>query len=368
MKPTAVYIHIPFCPSKCGYCDFNSFAMSGSIIDRTVEAIRQEVLSTPFKGVPAKTIFFGGGTPTFIPVEGLISILDAVRKVHPPAGDIEITSEANPGTVDQANFNQMVEAGFNRVSLGAQSFDSGDLIQLGRVHASNDIARAVATARSAGFQSLNLDLIFAVPGQSMRGWKKNVETALSLKPDHLSLYALTLEPNTRFYRYASRGMLDLPDDEAQTQMYDFSVETAEASGLSQYEISNFSKPGHESQHNICYWRSEPYFGYGPGAVGCAEIDGNLTRWTCMKHPERYSALVEENKPTWFEQERLTAENLQLERVMMGLRLNEGIPADWVEPAKIEAVAAKGWIKKSGEKICLSSAGRHFCSSAVLELI
>jgi oxygen-independent coproporphyrinogen-3 oxidase len=370
MSPTAVYIHTPFCPSKCGYCDFNSFAMTGEIIERTVAATVREIETSPFKGSPAKTIFFGGGTPTFLSADQLDRILTAVRETHPPAGDIEVSSEANPGTVDSAKFSAMKQMGFNRVSIGAQSFQAGDLIQLGRVHQASDIAVAVRAARQAGFESVSLDLMFALSGQSMTGWKSNISTALGLNPDHLSMYCLTIEPNTRFYRLHTRGMLDLPDDDRQAEMYDIAVQLSEEAGLKQYEISNFAKPGHECQHNLCYWRSEDYLAYGPGAVGCMPIEGQSTRFTCLKHPERYCTAVEEGKSTWFDVEPLDDQALRFERVMMGIRLNEGMPLEGLDlnQSALEELMTLGWAELSEDRITLTSLGRRFCSSAVLKLV
>jgi len=381
----AVYVHTPFCPSKCGYCDFNSYAMSGEIVERTTAATIKEILNSPLRGTPAKTIFLGGGTPTFLSGDQLHRILDAIREVHPPVEGCEITSEANPGTVDIPKFSAMIAAGFNRISLGAQSFVDDDLIRLDRVHKAAEIDRAVGAAREAGFRNLNLDLMFALPGQSMQGWSRNLDKALSLEPDHLSLYCLTIEPNTAFYRQVQRGQLDLPEDDAQVAMYDRCVEQTAKLGFDQYEISNFAKPGHECQHNLCYWESEPYAGYGPGAVGAipggafAALNGKFegatrVRYTNLKHPERYSAAIEERTPLAFESEALEPETLRLERIMLGIRLNRGVSRaallsegiDLQEKA-LRKVFDLGWIEPYDERLILTGAGRHFCSEVALEL-
>lgn len=366
MEPIAVYVHTPFCPSKCGYCDFNSYAMSGEIMGRTTDAMVAEIQRTPWRGRPAKTIFFGGGTPTYLPEEQLLRILEAVMLAHPPLPDAEVTSEANPGTVDASKFAAMRGAGFNRVSLGAQSFLNEDLLRLDRVHQSGDIERAVAAARDAGFDNLNLDLMFALPGQSLFAWRQNLDRALSLEPDHLSLYCLTIEPNTAFYKKHLRGQLDLPDDEAQVAMYEEAVSRTHAKGFLQYEISNFAKPGRECAHNLCYWRNEEYAGYGPGAVGC--VDG--VRYTNLKHPDRYCAAVEADEPLAFESERLTPESERMERIMLGLRLNEGLPLAGlpIDPLALDRLAARGWIEASADRLRLTPAGRHFCSEVALELV
>ncbi|MBS1700577.1 MAG: radical SAM family heme chaperone HemW [Armatimonadetes bacterium] len=368
ITPLAVYIHTPFCPSKCGYCDFNSYAMDGPIVERTVAGIVAEILRSPLRGAPAKTIFFGGGTPTFLSSSQLIRILDAVREVHPPIDGCEITSEANPGTVDAEKFEVMVAAGFNRLSLGAQSFLDDDLIRLDRIHKASEIERAVQAARSAGFDNLNLDMMFALPSQSRIGWDRNLDKALSLQPDHLSLYCLTIEPNTAFYKKNLRGELDLPDDEIQREMYEECLRRTQEVGLMQYEISNFAKPGRECRHNLCYWYGEDYAGYGPGAVGCITLDGVSRRYTNLKHPDRYCEAVENGQPIFFESEDLSPETRKIEKVMLGLRLNEGISITEVDDARLPKLLNLGWIVADHDRVQLSSEGRHFCSEVALELI
>ncbi len=359
--PVAVYVHIPFCPSKCGYCDFNSYAMDGDIVERTTQAIEREILKSPHAGRPAKTVFFGGGTPTFLTAEQIGRILSTVMQVHPPAGHIEITSEANPGTVDASKFADMRQAGFNRISLGGQSFDSHELRQLGRVHQADEIVRAVKSARSGGFDNVSLDLMFALPGQSMESWQRNLDTAISLGTDHLSLYCLTIEPNTRFYRLNLRGMLALPNEDKQVKMYEAALSTCEAAGLQQYEISNFAKPGHQSQHNLCYWRAEEYLGYGPGAVGAFDTEAGRLRQTKIKHPERYCQAVESGEPLACEAETLSPADINVERIMLGIRLNEGLSTKTIEIDEegFATALSRGWIAEVGDQIRLTEPGRHF---------
>ncbi len=361
----AIYVHIPFCPSKCGYCDFNSYAMDGEIKERTTSAICQEILNSPWKGVPAKTVFFGGGTPTFLEQDQLLRILEVVSQVHPIGSEVEVTSEANPGTVDMPKFSAMRRAGFNRISLGAQSFNEDDLLSLGRVHKSGEIERAVNSAREAGFESLNLDLMFALPNQSMFGWKSNLRRALALPPEHLTLYCLTIEENTAFYKQNLRGQLQLPDEDAQVDMYEECIRETAAAGFDHYEISNFAKPGHRSQHNLCYWRAEDYAGYGPGAVGC--MDG--IRYTNSKHPVGYSEKVEQGLALAFESEVLTAEHRRLEKIMLGLRLMEGLEIGETEYSAVgfQTCQARGWLNRADGRLFLTEAGKHFCSEVSLEL-
>ncbi len=365
-SPVAVYVHTPFCPSKCGYCDFNSYAMDGSIIERTVSATVAEIERSPWTGRPAKTIFFGGGTPTYLEESQLLRIFEAVLRAHPPIEGAEITSEANPGTVDMPKFRAMRTAGFNRISLGAQSFLDSDLMTLGRVHQSGHIERAVAAAREAGFDNLNLDLMFGLPQQSARGWNANLDRALALDPEHLSLYCLTIEPNTAFYKLAHQGKLDLPDDEKQVEMYEECFDRMTAAGYNQYEISNFAMPGRECRHNLCYWHCEEYANYGPGAVGAI---GNVRR-TNWKHPDRYCEAIESGQEPAYEVEPLDEATQRVERIMLGLRLNGGLAVTGLElaPAKLELLKGRKWIEMDGEQLRLSREGRHFCSEVALELI
>ncbi len=364
MDPIAVYIHTPFCPSKCGYCDFNSYAMSGSIMERTTAAICSEIRQSPWKGIPSKTIFFGGGTPTFLPEDQLLAILDAVVSIHPPVPDCEITSESNPGTADAEKYKNMRLAGFNRLSLGAQSFQDADLIRLERVHQSSEIYRAVDLAKNAGFNNINLDLMFALPSQSLIAWNRNLTTALEIRPDHLSLYCLTIEPNTTFYKQHLRGQLALPDDEVQVEMYEDCLSRLEKSGYKQYEISNFALPGKECRHNLCYWHNEPYASYGPGAVGCMEG----VRYTNLKHPAGYCDAVESGSKLQFEQEQLSDDTRKVEQIMLGLRLNEGIGLELLEGRSLDRLKSLGWIESDSDRVRLSRLGRHFCSEVALELI
>ncbi|MEA2553552.1 MAG: hypothetical protein QOJ65_1728 [Fimbriimonadaceae bacterium] len=379
-------------------------------MERTTAATVGEIERSPWRGRPAKTIFFGGGTPTYLPKDQLVRILEAVLRVHPPLPGAEITSEANPGTADAEKFRAMREAGFNRISLGAQSFLDTDLLRLGRIHRSGEIERAVQIARDAGFDNLNLDLMFALPGQSRHAWRANLERALALQPEHLSLYCLTLEPNTPFYKQHLKGQLELPDDDEQVAMYNECVDACAAASYEQYEISNFAKPGYECRHNLCYWNAEEYAGYGPGAVGCtvshsppskeangvvdeSEVTSNWTqhtphresqahlpsmeegaparvRYTNLKHPDRYCAAVEAGDPLAFDQEQLSAETQRLERVMLGLRLNSGLVVDGLNlsASAIDRLENRGWITRDDSAIRLTGEGRHFCSEVALELI
>ena len=367
MNPVSVYVHIPFCPSKCGYCDFNSYAMTGEIVGRTTAAILGEIRKSPWAGRPAKTIFFGGGTPTFLEAQDQIEILNAITEAHPPTADCEITSEANPGTVDQSKFAALRQAGFNRISLGGQSFAPEELKQLGRVHGQGDIHRAVYAAHEAGFENINLDLMFALPGQTLARWKSNLDFALQLPVNHLSLYCLTIEPNTRFHKLHQRGLLEVLDDDRQTEMYDLAASRCAENGFEHYEISNFCKPGFQSRHNLAYWRCEEYLAYGPGAVGCFDDGEGRHRYTNLKHPTGYSEAVESGANLWCEHEILTDENRRLEQLMMGLRLSEGVSISGlpIDHGELQKLVHRGWLNAESDRLKLTDEGRHFCSEVAL---
>ena len=372
--PLAVYVHVPFCPTKCGYCDFNSYAMDGAIVERTAAAIAAEIRRSPWAGRPAKTIFFGGGTPTFLGERTLVGLLEAVFEVHPPVAGCEITSEANPGTVDAAKFRAMRAGGFDRVSLGAQSFLDSDLITLGRIHRGGEIERAVGAAREAGFDNLNLDLMFALPDQSRHAWRTNLDRALALRPEHISLYCLTIEPNTAFYKQALRGQIVQPDDEAQTEMYEDCLRRTAEAGFAPYEISNFARPGRECRHNLEYWTGGEYAAYGPGAVGMVreaplwEKTTAAVRYTNLKHPERYSARVEAGEHPAYDVEGLSEADLRTERIMLGLRLDAGIREERLDERAIRLLEGRGWLEEAGGRLRLTSAGKHFHTEAAAELI
>ena len=370
-KPLAVYVHVPFCPTKCGYCDFNSYAMDGPIVERTAAAIAREIRASPWRGRPAKTIFFGGGTPTFLAGGALVRLLEAVMEVHPPVEGCEITSEANPGTVDATKFLAMRRGGFNRVSLGAQSFLDTDLITLGRVHRGGEIERAVAAAREAGFDNLNLDLMFALPDQSHHAWRANLDRALALGPEHISLYCLTIEPGTAFYKQALRGEIVQPDDEAQTEMYDDCLRRTGEAGFAPYEISNFALPGRECRHNLEYWTGAEYAAYGPGAVGMigeSRIGSSAIRYTNLKHPTHYCAKVEAGERPAYDVEPLTEADLRTERIMLGLRLQRGIREEGLDSRAVRLLEGRGWLEETDQRLRLTPAGRHFHSEAAAELI
>lgn len=372
-EPVAVYVHIPFCHKKCGYCDFSSFVMRGPIVQRTVDAIARQIESSPFAGRPAKTVFFGGGTPNFLSGEQLGRLLASVLASHPPAGLVEATAEANPGA--SRGFEELREAGFNRLSLGVQSFSDADLMALGRIHSAAQAAEAVRLARQAGFDNLSLDLMYGLPGQTLEGWRRNLERCLELGPEHLSLYCLTIEPGTPFATLERQGRLSLPDEDAQVAMDELCEEALAGAGYERYEVSNYARPGRECRHNLCYWRGEEYLGYGPGAVGCVAASAfggagpgaERVRFTNIKNPNLFCEAVEAGLVGWRIEEELTAENLRVERVMLGLRTREGAPLADCAENKIGELTERGWLRAAGGRAALTPLGRRFCNDAALAL-
>ncbi len=268
----SLYCHIPFCHHRCAYCDFNTYARMESRIPAYTAALCNEielVAAAASERLPAHTIFFGGGTPSLLAAEQVRQILSAMRAGFELSAAAEITLEANPGTVSPAWLQEVHSLGVNRLSFGMQSADAGELHFLERRHDLNDVVQAVQWAREAGFENLSLDLIFGLPGQVLATWDATLATALRLEPEHISLYALTIEEGTPLKRRVERGLVAVPDDDIAADMYELAMETLDAGGYGQYEISNWAKNGRECRHNLQYWLNLPYLGFGAGAHGLA---------------------------------------------------------------------------------------------------
>lgn len=276
--PFSLYFHIPFCTHRCAYCDFNTYAGQESLIPAYVNALMREIdfvgnklKTTEFPNdlTRVHTIFFGGGTPSLLTPKQFESIFEVIRKNFTLTADAEITIEANPGTVSYEDLMELHKIGINRLSYGVQSANTEELRMLERIHNFLDVIVAVKSARKAGFGNLNLDLIYGLPEQTLATWQTSVKRVLDLHPEHLSAYALTLEHGTPFGRWASKGLLPLPDPDLAAEMYEWLSETLGAHGYVQYEISNWAKPGYECRHNLQYWRGLPYLAFGAGAHGYA---------------------------------------------------------------------------------------------------
>jgi putative oxygen-independent coproporphyrinogen III oxidase len=357
IEPFGVYLHWPFCLSKCPYCDFNSHVRHAAIDEtRFVRAFQTEIAATAERapGRTVSTIFFGGGTPSLMQPSTVGAILDAVGKHWTVAPDVEVTLEANPTSVEATRFKGYRAAGVNRVSLGVQSLNDASLKALGRLHTAQEALDAVAIARSV-FERTSFDLIYARPEQTPQMWAAELKHAIAEAAEHLSLYQLTIEPETPFHTLHAAGKLVIPDDDTARVLYDTTLETCERAGLPAYEISNHARPGAECRHNLVYWRAHEYAGIGPGAHGRLDIDGYRRALATEKRPEAWLMRVESLGHGVVTDELLSREERADEFLLMGLRLAEGIdPARYVavagkplDPEQIKVLAAHGLIESDG---------------------
>lgn len=326
-----VYIHWPFCAQKCPYCDFNSHVRFGGWDEaRFLAGYKRELdhvaglMSAPRQSV--SSIFFGGGTPSLMQPQTVAAILDHIAALWPVAPDAEITLEANPGSVEAARFAGYRAAGVNRVSIGVQSLRDEQLKRLGRIHSVAEAKDAINIARRT-FERVSFDLIYARPDQTIAEWRTELTEALALAEGHLSLYQLTIEPETRFADLYAKGRLVIPAPEAAHDLYDLTQELTAAAGLPHYETSNHARPGQESRHNLLYWRYGAYAGVGPGAHGRLATPGARLATSTERNPERWLAHVEESGHGFVETEVLSRESLADEMLLMGLRITEGVDLD-----------------------------------------
>jgi len=323
----AIYVHWPFCEKKCPYCDFNSHVREKVDQAGWQKAMLHEIetFAAHFPNLKAKSIFFGGGTPSLMPPETTQMIIERINHHWAPDGDIEITLEANPSSVEAGKFSAYAQAGVNRVSVGIQSFRDTSLKFLGRLHNASEAIKALEVARD-NFTRVSFDLIYALPDQSLEDWRTELQQALAFSPSHLSLYQLTIEEGTAFYHQFKRGKFALPGEDLAAMLFELTQELTEKAGLPSYETSNHAKPGQQSQHNLAYWRGEPYVGIGPGAHGRlpGPVVGSAYAHQQVKRPEDWLAAVNligcglENLADIDRDERA------VEAIMMGLRLREGI--------------------------------------------
>ncbi len=320
-----IYIHWPFCRSKCPYCDFNSHVRESVDQERWRRALLAELdhYAATTAGRRLDSVFFGGGTPSLMPPVTVGALIERIAQHWPGAGDLEITLEANPTSVEAANFAALAQAGVNRVSLGLQALDDHALKFLGRTHSAREGVAALEIARRH-FKRFSFDLIYARPGQTVAGWTKELEEVLALADDHLSLYQLTIEANTAFEGAYRRGAFTLPDEETAATLYETTRDRLAAAGLPAYEISNHARPGQECRHNLVYWRGGDYLGIGPGAHGRLTIAGSRIATRQHRAPEAWLAAVEEKGHATREYRTLSSAERQVELLLMGLRLSQGI--------------------------------------------
>ena len=350
-----IYIHIPFCRSKCDYCDFYSLAGREDRMDAYQKALLAHIGETAplAQGIPVDTIYFGGGTPSFYGDKRLRELLGAIQKQFQVEKNAEITLEANPDSVDLKSLRRLRKAGFNRISLGMQSACPEELADIHRPHSARQVDEAVAAAKKARFRNLSLDLIYGLPGQTMDSWKATVEHALSLIPQHLSCYGLKVEEGTPLAARAAAGEV-LPDDDTQADMYLWTVGRLQRAGLPQYEISNFAKPGYESRHNLRYWLTKPYIGFGPGA----HSDFGGRRYSFVRDLDRYIDGVLRGGTIIDSEELIPQRERGGEYLMLRLRTARGIE-EWEYRGtyfmdfaplerRLEEFQAQGWARKTEE--------------------
>ncbi|MBI0473873.1 coproporphyrinogen III oxidase [Sphingomonas sp. MA1305] len=372
--PLALYVHWPFCVSKCPYCDFNSHVRESVDQQAWRDALLADLAHEAglLPGRRLGSVFFGGGTPSLMPPATVAAILDAAQRHWAPTDDIEITLEANPSSVEAARFADLAAAGVNRVSLGLQALDDDVLRFLGRAH---DVAEGLGALDTAQrhFRRVSVDLIYARPGQSLAAWEAELARALSFGTEHLSLYQLTVEPGTRFATEEAKGRLTLPDGDAAADVFETTRAMTAAAGLPAYETSNHARPGAESRHNLTYWRYRDYAGVGPGAHGRR---GGLATQRRRK-PENWLAAVARNGHGIEAETALTAHERATEALLMGLRLAEGVdlthvaalaggraPIDW---AAVTRLAGQGMIVHAGDRLIVTEAGALLLD-AILPLV
>jgi putative oxygen-independent coproporphyrinogen III oxidase len=353
-----VYIHWPFCLSKCPYCDFNSHVRREPVDEqRFLRAFQKEIVTTSerVRNRTVSTIFFGGGTPSLMQPATIAGVLNAVARQWRVAPNAEITLEANPTSVEATRFRGYRAAGVNRVSLGVQALDDRVLAELGRTHSAREALDAVAIARSI-FGRYSFDLIYARPNQEPKAWATELRTALDEAGEHLSLYQLTIEPDTPFAALHAAGKLHLPDEDTARALYDTTQNVCAASGLPAYEISNHARPGGECRHNLVYWRAHEYAGIGPGAHGRLDIDGDRHATATEKRPETWLNRVESDGHGLVTDDILTSEERGDEFLLMGLRLAEGIDVErytaiagrTLDPVRIAMLREHGLIETTPE--------------------
>ncbi len=376
-EPLALYVHWPFCVSKCPYCDFNSHVRES--VDQAVwrDALLADLRheAALLSGRRVSSIFFGGGTPSLMPPATVAAVIAEADALWGLADDCEITLEANPNSVEVANFAALASAGVNRVSVGVQSFDAEVLGFLGRAHSGDEARRAIAAAQ-AHFARVSFDLIYARPGQSVGAWETELGDALAFGTGHLSLYQLTIEPGTRFATLAAKGALAIPDGDAAADLFDATQASTRAAGLPRYEVSNHARPGEESRHNLTYWRYGDYAGIGPGAHGRRLAQATERH----KKPENFLSAVTRNGQGLKVEADLPPQELATEAMLMGLRLTEGVDLarvearsglareSFVDGGAVARLATQGLMVQEGDRLTVTDAGILLLDSILSEVV
>jgi oxygen-independent coproporphyrinogen-3 oxidase len=375
-RPFGFYVHVPFCTVRCGYCDFNTYTAEelGPGVSRSTyaeQAVAEVRLARRVLGerdLPVQTVFVGGGTPTLLPPEDLGAILGAIREEFGLVAGAEVTTEANPDSVTPASLAALREQGFTRISFGMQSAVPAVLATLDRTHDPRRVPGVVEEARRAGFDQLSLDLIYGTPGESLADWARSIEAALACAPDHLSAYSLIVEDGTALARRVRRGELPMPDEDDLADKYLLADERLTAAGLGWYEVSNWARPGAECRHNLGYWRGADWWGIGPGAH--SHVGG--VRWWNVKHPAAYAGRLAEGASPAHARELLDARTRRVERVLLEVRLREGLPLGVLDDdgrAAVPALVADGLVHEPGDdRLRLTTRGRLLADAVVRDLL
>lgn len=372
MTDFGVYVHVPFCSSRCGYCDFNTYTPgelgSSSSPELYLDALERELdLATYQPDSPVRSIFIGGGTPSLLGAAGLTRILRAISSRWEVSPDAEITTESNPESTSPEFFAQLKDAGFTRISLGMQSASERVLAVLQRRHTPGRALQAAREALAAGFSHVNVDMIYGTPTETEEDVRRTVDAVLSTGVDHVSAYSLIVEEGTAMARHIRRGELPATDEDTMAQRYELIDAALRDAGYSWYEVSNWAQPGGECQHNLIYWRDGNWWGAGPGAH--SHIDDQ--RFFNVKHPARYAQVVKGGELPIAGREILSAEDHHMERVMLGMRLREGIPRSWISAAAdpvISGLVHRGLLTEDGQRLRLTEAGRLLADGIVTDLL
>ena len=362
---TGIYVHVPFCLTRCGYCDFNAYAGLDHLQPRYVRALvaEAEAAAPEWAGEEVVSVFFGGGTPTTLDAADLKGVLAHLRDRFEVTEGAEVTIEANPDTVDREKLEALLEAGFDRLSMGAQSFDPAVLASLERVHSPDAARRAFTAARDAGYENVGLDLIYGADGETIESWERTVREATALAPEHVSAYALTIEPATPLGLKVEAGIVPAPHPDLQADMFTLACALLRDGGYRHYEVSNWAKPGYECRHNLGYWERRPYLGLGAGAHSYRDD----RRWWNVRPPEEYMTLVESGGPSTGGEEHLEPSDAYLEEVFLRLRTLDGIPASWVEQDKAEPYLLCGLLDEDGGTLVPTERGMLLLNELVLAL-
>lgn len=363
----AIYVHIPFCKQKCKYCDFTSFENKEDKVNIYVEALIKEILAykDKAKSYVVTSVYFGGGTPSFIEARFIEKIYNSLKDNYKFSDDMERTIECNPGTVTLEKLKKYREIGFNRISFGVQTFNAKLLKDIGRVHSVNDAISGFYMAREAGFNNISLDLMFGLPSQTLKDVSETIDKFIELNPEHISTYSLKIEEKTAFGRLYDEGKLKLPDENEEREMYYLIKEKLKEKGYEHYEISNFSKAGFESRHNTSYWKRQNYLGFGLGASSCFED----TRFSNTSNLDEY---IKDFSSFIKDKEELAKEDIDSEKVILGLRMLKGIDEEFICYDKwqksVEKLISAGLIIKEEGKIKLTDKGLDLANQVFVEFI